>query len=213
MRARATALTRSSSVSRLPPLSVLLLLRDAEHHVVDMVRLAAELPPLGPDGGAQTEVLALDQRSTDNTLSVLSVLAKRYGALRIIHDVAPGHAWNRGVDRATGEVLLAFAGVVQASELAWCLAQVRREGISAATVSGEVIAVRRQLAQRSRLAPTEMLGIERAVARQLALDGQTQRLISCPPSHTPFRVRAVRRIRERLTRLGLGAFDRPRRRA
>lgn len=195
-----------------PPLTILLLLRDAEHEVAEMVRLASSLPT-GQDGQHdRVDLIALDQRSVDNTLSVLSVLARRYPSLRIVHDVWPGHAWTRGIDLAAGEVLVAIDHHVDADDLTWCLESVRRGGTLAAMIPGVALAVHRSVAQRCRVAPAGLVGAQRAVSRHLDTSSHRHALAQRRPSHQSVRDRARLFVRERLTRLGLGALDRPRRR-
>jgi len=121
-------------------LSILLLLHDLEPVVAGMVRDARELAgALAEDRGF--EILALDERSGDNTLSFLSILHAQVPELRTLQDLSRGAGISQGAKVARGRRWLILDRPVNPELLRWALLQLRDQGHPAAIVPGEVLAV------------------------------------------------------------------------
>jgi hypothetical protein len=154
--------------------------------------------------GFDYEVLALDESSRDNTLSVLSILHAKLPELRTVQDLAPGTAVLRAARSALGRVWLIVDAPFDPQHGLWATRQVFC-GDMAALVPGEVLAVRRNLGQSALGWHTGgLVGAQREVERLLARQGQY-------PAWSPPRERALRSsaklfARSQLGRLGLGRF-------
>lgn len=184
--------------------SVILSLRDAERMAGPMVGAPAEAMESRPD--TTFELIAVDQRSHDNTLSALSVLKGRHPELRIVQDVVPGDGIRQGLLVARGDLLLIVDRVVEPELCRWAVDRVKG-GERAALVPGEVLAMQttdaRELLRRLR---GGLVSAQRQVRTQLKRQPIAVR-------HAPSRGRvdrAHRVLRGALGRLGLGALDKPR---
>src|SRR5690606_32238248 len=157
-----------------PDLTIALCLRDDESRLADMAGAAVEVaealvaehaagewvdstrpdfaeldeeedPPEGPTAFGY-ELLALDESSRDNTLSVLSILHAKLPQLRTIQGLAPGTAAMRAARTARGRVWLLVDSPFDSEHGLWATRQVFC-GDKAAIVPGEVLAVHRNLGQ------------------------------------------------------------------
>jgi hypothetical protein len=201
-------------------LSIVLCLRDAERSAAAMVRRAAavgrELAPAPVDDGSADaarapafsfEILALDESSTDNTLSVLSLLHPQFGELRSIQDLEPGTAVMRAARAARGRVWLILDRDVDPELATWGIEQVLR-GHRAAIVPGELLAVERGLGQATLgWLRGGLVAAQRELERALAAQGRAPARSPAPDRGIKDRARLL--LRGRLSRLGLSAFDRP----
>jgi hypothetical protein len=211
-------------------LTIALCLRDDEVRLADMAKAAStvaqtlsrehaagewrdgtrEEPCAGPnrDPGRELdyEILALDESSRDNTLSVLSILHAKLPQLRTVQDLAPGTAVMTAARAALGRVWLLADSPFDPQRGLWATRQVFC-GDPAALVPGEVLAVRRNLGQTALgWLPGGLVSAQREVERLLASYGQQ-------PAWSPPRERALRNTaklfaRAQLGRIGLGRFDR-----
>ena len=122
-------LRKAATVSDID-VSLILPLRDQETETAATVRAAARIvervaPPEGR-GPLSAEILALDQRSGDNTLSVLSLLHGQIPSLRTLQDVEPGQAIRRATRVARGAVWLVMDRPLDPDLGAWGVGQVLR---------------------------------------------------------------------------------------
>ncbi|MCX4241702.1 hypothetical protein [Paraliomyxa miuraensis] len=196
--------------------SLILPLRDQEAETAATVRVAAEIAararlPEGYSAGArealEAEILALDQRSGDNTLSVLSLLHGKIPSLRTLQDVEPGQAIRRATRVARGAVWLVMDHPIDPELGAWGVGQVFR-GHRAAIIPGEMLVVDQPLGITvlPRL-PGGLVSAQQAVTRHLR--GQNLRPVWSPPSKKGPIDRARLFVRGQLGRFGLGWLDRP----
>jgi hypothetical protein len=215
-------------------LTIALCLRDDEERLADMMKAAVAVAEAlvrehavgdwrdgtrelaSPGGEAQKtawvggdldyELLALDESSRDNTLSVLSILHAKLPQLRTMQDLEPGTAVLTAARVALGRVWLLADAPFDPQRGLWATRQVFC-GDPAALVPGEVLAVRRNLGQTALgWLPGGLVSAQREVERLLASYGQQ-------PAWSPPRERALRSsaklfARSHLGRLGLGRFDR-----
>jgi hypothetical protein len=210
-------------------LSVILPVRNNESVVAAMVRLAAGLldalvsrdgeelvgpvapashrnddPLAGPPAG---EILALDESSFDNTLSVLSVLRGQVGVLRVFQDVRPGRAIQRASQVARGDVWILFDRLPDPALARWGFHQVVR-GHRAAIVPGEVLVVHRAVGV---VAFGHLRGglvcASRSVERHVRERGDLHTFSPAPDRSLAGR--ALTYVRGHLDEFGLGRFDRP----
>ena len=157
-------------------------------------------------GSFELELLALDESSRDNTLSVLSILHARHPELRTIQSLAPGEAVMRAARNARGRVWLLVDAPFEVQHGLWAARQVFC-GDPAALVPGEVLAVQRHVGEAA-------LGWLRGglASAQLEVEGlltsHGQRPAWSPPRDRALRSRARLFVRGRLGRVGLGRFDR-----
>jgi hypothetical protein len=201
-------------------LTIALCLRDDEARLPDMAKAAVEVAQtLAREHAAAQwrdatseqatpeldfELLALDESSRDNTLSVLSILHAKLPQLRTVQDLPPGTAVLRAARSALGRVWLIVDAPFDPQHGLWATRQVFC-GDMAALVPGEVLAVRRNLGQSALGWHTGgLVGAQREVERLLARQGQV-------PAWSPPRERALRSsaklfARAQLGRLGLGRF-------
>ncbi|MEX1367535.1 MAG: hypothetical protein AB1Z98_30685 [Nannocystaceae bacterium] len=191
--------------------SLILPLRDQESQTASTVRAAASIAqriplPAGFDS-LGTEIIALDQRSGDNTLSVLSLLHGKISSLRTVQDVEPGQAIRRAVRLARGRVWLVMDSPLDPELGAWGISQVLG-GHRAAIIPGEMLAVDQPLAVTTlpRLSGG-LVSAQQAVTRHLR--GQNVLPVWSPPSRSGAAHRARLFVRGQLGRLGLGRLDRP----
>lgn len=216
-------------------LTIALCLRDDEAQLPDMARAAVEVgrilarehasgewrdstdagdEPEGdePEGdepeedSLHFEVLALDESSRDNTLSVLSILHGKILELVTVANLAPGTAIMRTARRARGRVWLLVDGPFEVEHALWAARQVFC-GDRAALVPGELLAVERNLGQatlgwlRGGLASAQ-----REVEQMLA--AHDQQGAWSPARAWGLRERTRLFVRGRLGQLGLGHLDR-----
>ncbi|MCB9567507.1 MAG: hypothetical protein H6710_09915 [Myxococcales bacterium] len=188
-------------------LSILLVLRDIESAVVGMVRDAQELAA-GLAGDGHFELLALDEHSRDNTLSLLSILHAQIPALRTLQDLRPGAAIRRGARLARGRRWLIVDRPVTPELMRWALLQMTEHGHPAAVVPGEVLAVDAALGARA-LGDLRggLVSAQREVERVLQTRGE--RAAWRPAPNRGVAERALLFVRGRLSTLGLGQLDRP----
>lgn len=191
--------------------SVIVPLRDQEHEVAAMIRAAAEIPayvrmPEGMHAEITLEILALDERSGDNTLSVLSVLHGQIPGLRTVQDIDPGFALRRASKIARGRVWLLLDHPIAAEAAGWALGEVLR-GARAAVVPGEVLAAEGQVGARLfSECRGGLVAAQHQVMRFLKKRGEDA--VVGPVTHSAGkRMRLF--LRRGCVRLGLGRFDRP----
>jgi hypothetical protein len=190
--------------------SLILALRDQEAETAAAVRAANEIAqrvvlPEGR-GALATEILALDQRSGDNTLSVLSILHAKLPQLRTIQGLDPGTATMRAARTAEGRVWLLVDAPFDAEHGLWAARQVFC-GDRAAIVPGEVLAVHRNLGQAALgWLDGGLVSAQHEVEHMLESHGQ--RPAWSPPRQRAFRDRAKLFVRGQLGRLGFGQYDR-----
>lgn len=190
--------------------SVILPLRDQESQVAATVKSAIEIAkrvPLPEDRAVFEEILAMDQRSGDNTLSVLSLLHGKIPSLRTLQDVEPGQAIRRATKVARGMVWLVMDSPLDPELGAWGVSQVIR-GHRAAIIPGEMLVVDQPLGVTAlpRLGGG-LVSAQQAVTRHLR--GQNMQPVWCPPSKKGAAHRARLFVRGQLGRFGLGRLDRP----
>jgi hypothetical protein len=154
------------------------------------------------------ELLALDESSRDNTLSVLSILHGKHSQLRSVQTLPPGTAVMRSARLARGRVWLIVDAPFDLEHGLWATRQVFC-GDQAAVVPGEVLALRRGVGQAA-LGWHEggLVSAQREVEKLLESHGQ--RPAWAPPHDRALRSRARLFVRGRLGRVGLGQFDRSR---
>jgi ethanolamine utilization microcompartment shell protein EutS len=194
--------------------TVIMPVRDVERSVAGMVRSAVKIealverPPDRPGAGPLVfEHIALDERSGDNTLSVLSVLHGQIPSLRTLQDLVPGTAIKRAAAVARGDVWLVIDHVVDPELAAWGVSQVLR-GQRAAIVPGEILVVGRHVgAEVLHRLSGGLVSAQNAVVRYLRAR-DVQPAWSPPPKRSPV-ARARLLVRGSLGRLGLPRFDRP----
>jgi glycosyltransferase involved in cell wall biosynthesis len=106
-----------------PEVSVIMAVRDHEDRVGHQVKeVASHLRSLG----RTFEVIAVNDGSRDNSLSILELLAARLPELRIVRASAAGRAYQRGAVEARGSILLLLGQVerVSLAPLGWALARI-----------------------------------------------------------------------------------------
>lgn len=189
-------------------LSVILLLRDREPAVASMVRNAAELGRSTVGEGGRFEVLALDEHSGDNTLSLLSVLHGKLPELRTLQEVREGTAVAQAAHTARGQHWLFLDRQVDAELMRWGVRQLA-SGQRAAVVPGEILAVEARLgAHVLGNLYGGLVSAQQAVSRELAARGS--RAVTRPAPDRGMRERALLFLRGHLGWVGLGQLDRPR---
>ena len=203
-------LRKAATVSDID-VSLILPLRDQETETAATVRAAARIvervaPPEGR-GPLSAEILALDQRSGDNTLSVLSLLHGQIPSLRTLQDVEPGQAIRRATRVARGAVWLVMDRPLDPDLGAWGVGQVLR-GHRAAIIPGEMLVVDQPLGITvlPRL-PGGLVSAQQAVTRHLR--GQNLQPVWSPPSKQGAIQKARLFVRGQLGRFGFGWLDRP----
>ena len=194
--------------------SLILACRDQEAALPDMVRsmlvVAQSIAHPGQEAGAASfEILALDERSRDNSLSVLAMLQTQIAQLAIYDAVRPGEAIKSGVARARGRILVIADRRVRISHGRWA-AETVLGAHHAALVPEEVLAVRRDLAERSLLnLRGGLVGAQRAVTAEMLAEGQ--RPAYAPANAEGIKDRTRRWLRGRASAWSVTArtFDRP----
>jgi hypothetical protein len=210
-------------------LTIALCLRDDEAQLPDMVRGAVEVartlareraadewrdstreegPGLDAGEDLPFELLALDESSRDNTLSVLSILHAKVLELATLSDLAPGTAIMRAARTARGRVWLLVDGPFEVEHALWATRQVFC-GDRAALIPGELLAVERNLGQATLgWLQGGLASAQREVERMLAAHGQQGAW--SPARAWGMRDRARMFVRGRLGQIGLGHLDRRR---
>jgi len=190
--------------------SLILPFLDQEAETAAIVRravLIAQRVPV-PEGRTclETEILALDQRSGDNTLSVLSLLHGKISNLRTVQDVEPGQAIRRATQVVHGRVWLVMDYPIDPELGAWGVGQVLR-GHRAAIIPGEMLVVDQPLGVTvlPRLSGG-LVSAQKAITRHLR--AQNLQPVWSPPSRKGATHRARLFVRGQLGRLGLGHLDR-----
>lgn len=194
-------------------ISVLLPLRDAESTVARLVTTAEAIHERvtsrhHANGRALVlEILALDERSGDNTSSMLSVLHGQHPQLRTVQDLVRGSALRAAARLARGDVWLVIDRPVAIDLAAWAVGQVI-VGQRAAIVPGEILAIHRSVGvDVLRTLDGGLAVAQRVCARYLRRLGETPAL--CPAPDTSRLDRALFFLRSRTDRVGLGFLDRP----
>lgn len=153
------------------------------------------------------EIVAVDERSGDNTLSVLSVLHAQVEGLRTLQDAVPGTAISRAASVARGDVWLLVDHPVDPELAAWGVTQVLR-GRCAALVPGELVVVGRERGvRRLRQLRGGLVAAQGAIQADLKPPHDVP--ACCPPPTTSLIREARLLMRGRLAQWGLGRFDRP----
>ncbi|MCA9716076.1 MAG: hypothetical protein KC468_15460 [Myxococcales bacterium] len=184
-----------------PALSVILTLRNHEPVVVNMVRGAVTVAASVADEGG-FEVLALDERSGDNTLSHLSVLHGQIPQLRTLQDLAPGSAIRRAAEVARGSCWVILDRPVEGSLIEWATSMVVGDR-PAAIVPGEVLAVEAEIGRGClRQLRGGLVSAQRAVERAVRARGQR-------PAWSPAPDRGLAERAMLFMRHHLGLLDRP----
>lgn len=165
-------------------------------------------PPVGAQGDLEFEyeLIALDEGSRDNTLSVLSILHAKIPELRSVQELRPGTAIRQAARTATGRVWLLVDAPFEAEHGIWAARQVFC-GDPAALIPGEVLAVSRNIGQAALgWFDGGLVGAQREVEKMLAAHGQQPAW--SPPRNRSVGARARLFVRGRMNRVGLGRFDR-----
>lgn len=189
--------------------SVLLPLRDAEEMVGPLVHTAELVHEQLRTRHAElaVEILALDERSGDNTSSVLSVLHGQLPQLRTLQDLDRGTALRFAARLARGDVWLVLDHPVEPELAAWAVGQVIA-GQRAAIVPGEILALHRTVGvDVLRELEGGLAVAQREVARYLRRLGHRP---AFSPAEGATRLdRALVFLRGHSGRVGLGFLDRP----
>jgi hypothetical protein len=189
--------------------SVLLPLRDAEEMVGPLVHTAELVHELLRARHAELaiEILALDERSGDNTASVLSVLHGQLPQLRTLQDLDRGAALRFAARLARGDVWLVLDHPVEPELAAWAVGQVIT-GQRAAIIPGEILALHRTVGvDVLRELEGGLAVAQREVARYLRRLGH--RPAFSPADGATRLDRALVFLRGHSGRVGLGFLDRP----
>jgi hypothetical protein len=139
-------MTHSTSLpsSTVPEISVVITVRDNEDHIGHQVRaIAAHLQSLG----RSFEIVAVNDGSRDNSLSILELIAASHPWLRVARANAAGRAFLRGAGEARGTTLMLLEGGKQPplAPLGWALSRLAA-GREAVILRGRYIVARRLLA-------------------------------------------------------------------
>ncbi len=190
--------------------SVLLPLRDAEAMVGPLVHnaeLIHELLRARHSEAMTIEILALDERSGDNTAAVLSVLHGQLPQLRTLQDLDRGTALRFAARLARGDIWLALDHPVAPELAAWAVGQVIT-GQRAAIVPGEILALHRTVGvDVLRELEGGLAVAQHEVARYLRRLGH--RPAFSPAASATRLDRALVFLRGHSAKVGLGFLDRP----
>lgn len=199
---------RISPVEGVPEVSIILPVRDQENDVASLVRAAVRVEEHVDARGQPviSEILALDERSGDNTLSVLSVLHGQIANLRTLQDVEPGLGIRRAAKVARGDAWLILDHAIDADLAGWALTQVLR-GQRAAFVPGELLALDRALGRELVEHTGGLVSAQNRLRKFLRSRGESAAFSPAPDGSA--KARAKRMLRGGLGRLGLGRWDRP----
>jgi glycosyltransferase involved in cell wall biosynthesis len=191
-------------------LSIVLSLHDAEPYLARLVKgLVSMTESLASEqeGALEFEVLAMDERSRDNTLAILSLLSGRIDELQAFQDIPQGTAIMRASRLASGKTWLVLDHDVDLDLARWATSEVMR-GHRAASVSGQLLALEGELAEAN-LAWIRggLVAAQREIKRALAQ--RDERMLRHPNPRRRTLDRLHRRARAQLARFGLARFDRP----
>ena len=191
-------------------LSIVLSLHDAEPYLARLVKgLVAMIEELERqhESRLEFEILAMDERSRDNTLAVLSLLSGRIDELQAFQDIPRGTAIMRASRLASGKTWLILDHNVDLELARWATSEVMR-GHRAATVPGQLLALEGELAE-AHLAWIRggLVASQREIKRALAQRGE--RPLRHPNPRRRMLDRLHRRARAQMARFGLARFDRP----
>jgi hypothetical protein len=193
-----------------PDLTVIMSLRDAEPWLARHTRALVQTIRGMTNGDGEPlafEILALDQRSRDNTLAVLSLLSAKIEPLAAFQDVPPGTAILRAARLARGDVWLIVDRDADLELTRWAIEEVLR-GHRAATVPAELLAVHRAVATTALgWSRGGLVTAQREVRRTLSRRGETP--VVHPARGRGLAGRIRRFVRARASRLGLPGLDRP----
>jgi Glycosyl transferase family 2 len=131
-------------LSPVPDISVVLTIRNDEETVGHQVRgLAAHLRGLG----RSFEIVAINDGSRDNSMSIVRLLAPQVPELRVVSSNVGGRAFLRGTSEARGAVVVLLEAVrsVSLAPLGWALSRLEA-GREAVILRGRYIVARRLLA-------------------------------------------------------------------
>lgn len=188
-----------------PQLSMIVPIRNRESVVAEIARKAEqvvqilELP--------RFELLMMDEQSSDNTLSVLSLLRERLPHVRVFQDVEPGHGIAQAVHWADAPIWLVLDHLAEPELALWAVRQIRA-GYDAAIVPGQLLSVNRETGGRAlRDLRGGLVSAGRAVERYVSEHGLT--LLKSPPTYKNPLERAHFYVRKHLSRLGFTQADRP----
>jgi glycosyltransferase involved in cell wall biosynthesis len=193
----------------MPEVSVIVPARDAEGWVAMAVRQAARIQQVVERNFGRTvefEILVLDERSGDNTLSVLSVLHGQIANLRTVQDLEPGTALRRASRLARADAWLVVDHPVDAELAAWAIGQVLR-GHRAALVDGELLAVDRTTGAATLGRGGGLACAQSSVVRYLRKRGD--RPVRSPRSDARRLARVIWFLRKSVATLGFGRLDAP----
>lgn len=192
----------------MPEISIILPVRDQENDVASLVRSAVRVEEHVDHRGQSIafELLALDERSGDNTLSVLSVLHGQIANLRTLQDVEPGAAIRRAAKVARGDVWLILDHAIDPELAGWAVGQVLR-GQRAAFVPGELLALERDLGSLLLKHHGGLVSAQDRIAKHLKARRESAAFSPAPDGSA--RARARRLLRGGLGKIGLGRFDKP----
>ena len=178
-------------------LSFLLCLRNDEARVATMVRAAHSSGLAALEAAKRSprlEILALDQDSTDNTLSALSVLQHKVEGLSTVPGIVPGEALARGSQLAQGRLWAIVDRPFDEERAAWALHEAF-EG-ACAVVPGELLVLSAE--QGRDLLQGFRGGLVRA---QRKAQTSEARVVLCPSERRGLRCRLHRSLRARASRL------------
>jgi hypothetical protein len=127
-----------------PEISVVLAIKNDEETVGHQVRaVAAHLRALG----RSFEVVAVNDGSRDNSMTIANLLAPQVPELRLVNSNVAGRAFLRGASEARGQVLVLLEAnkTVSLAPLGWALSRLEA-GREAVILRGRYIVARRLLA-------------------------------------------------------------------
>lgn len=194
-------------------LSLLIASRDLEADLPTLVKQLLAVAQVARAPGREAgelafEILALDERSRDNSLSVLAMLQTQIAQLAVFDDIAPGSAIREGVAKSRGQAVMIVDTCLDTDYAVWACEAVLG-GQAAAIVPGELLVIERDLADRAlrRLSGGLMRG-QRAVRKDLADTGLAPAF--APASSGGLRARTRRWLRGQASLLPITAraFDR-----
>lgn len=136
-------------------LSLIVTCRDQEADLPEMVRSALVIAQSAREAGQEAghlsfEILALDERSRDNSLASLALLQSQIAQLAVYDDIRPGEAIKTGIARSRGKVVVLLDGPVAHAHGIWAVEAVLAQQ-PAALVPEEILAIRRDLAEHALL--------------------------------------------------------------
>lgn len=186
-------------------LSVIVVLHEQETAVARIVRGALQTAreALGPDGSL--ELIAVDERSGDNTLSHLSILQHKLPELRVLEAPKRGRGIQVAARVARGKTWIIVDHNVDPKILRWGIESLRK-GHRAAVVPGEVLVVDAKLGHGLSKLRGGLVAAERAVARVLEREGLKPAWGSGP--RRGLKQRASLMLRRSVGQIGLSWLDR-----